>query len=61
MTRKAHKIASVKVVRALREAVALALPVKSVAKLSRAAARQGEHAASGDDVVQMHANVWNKR
>jgi hypothetical protein len=61
MTRKAHKIAPVKAMRASRGYVALPVPVKAVSKLSPSAARLGEHAASGDDVVQMHANVWNKR
>ena len=61
MTRKAHKIASVKAVRASRQDLTVSVPVKPAGKRSPAAARVGEHAASGDDVVQMHANVWNKR
>ena len=35
--------------------------LKSIAQQLPAAARQGEHAASGKVVVQMHADVWRKR
>lgn len=61
MARKAHKIVSVKAVRAVRQDLLLPVLIKPMGKLAPAAARLGEHAASGDDVVRMHANVWNKR
>ena len=58
MRRKAHKIASTR----FRPPgfVRLALPVASFAVLQQSLARQGEHAATGDEVAQMHADAWHK-
>jgi hypothetical protein len=62
MKRKAHKISAPTSTEELRDDDVLDQPVKSIAEqLQQSVARQGEHAATGDNVVQMHACVWDRR